>query len=260
MRVIERPSPNFGPRRGVDAPDLVVLHYTDMASAEAALRRLTDPASEVSAHYLVGADGLIWRLVEERARAWHAGTAHWGVMGDGGPAGDLAKDVNSRAIGIELAHPGHSSSVAGGARACAPFPQPQMDALTKLLASILGQWRIHPSGVLGHSDVAPGRKIDPGEKFDWGRLARAGLAAPLPRVMRLDSAAVARAAALAPEARRDRFAARLAAIGYGPWNEAALLDAFRRHWRPAAMGSLATERADALDLAVAEAIEGPSCD
>ncbi|MGF1658741.1 MAG: N-acetylmuramoyl-L-alanine amidase [Rubrimonas sp.] len=153
--MIEAPSPNHGPRRGGAAPDLVVLHHTAMDSAEAALARLRDPAAEVSAHWLIAEDGRSWRLVDETRRAWHAGAGAWG---------DCA-DVNSRSIGVELANPGD-----------APFPEPQMAALEALLRPILARWPIPPERVIGHACMAPGRKADPSRRFDWRRLARAGLA------------------------------------------------------------------------------------
>jgi N-acetylmuramoyl-L-alanine amidase len=159
MRGIENhSSPNFGPRRDVAAPDMVVLHYTGMDTAEAAIARLADPASEVSAHYLVDLDGRVVRLVDEDMRAWHAGAASWG-----GEA-----DVNSRSIGIEMVNSGRELGYP-------PFPEPQIAALETLLADILERHAIVPERVVGHACVAPGRKADPGEKFDWRRLARRGM-------------------------------------------------------------------------------------
>jgi N-acetylmuramoyl-L-alanine amidase len=134
---------------------MVVLHYTAMATAEAALERLRDPAAEVSAHYLIAEDGRLWRLVAEERRAWHAGVACWGG----------ASDVNSRSIGIELANSGAH-----------PFPEPQMAVLERLLDGVMARWAIPPERVVGHACVAPGRKADPGPRFDWRRLARGGRA------------------------------------------------------------------------------------
>ncbi|MEM1344074.1 MAG: N-acetylmuramoyl-L-alanine amidase [Pseudomonadota bacterium] len=134
---------------------MVILHYTAMATAKAALARLCDPMAEVSAHYLIAEDGQIWALVAEDRRAWHAGVAGWGAV----------RDVNSHSIGIELANPGTH-----------PFAEPQMQALEDLLGAILARWQIAPERVVGHACIAPGRKIDPGPRFDWRRLARAGLA------------------------------------------------------------------------------------
>jgi len=143
-------SPNFGPRRDKVRPDLVVIHYTAMQSAQAALNTLRNPDNEVSAHYLIAEDGAVMSLVPEVMRAWHAGAGQWGRV----------TDVNSASVGIELANDGFS-----------PFAAPQMDALTDLLVGIRARWGIRPEWVIGHSDMAPGRKIDPGPRFDWRRLA-----------------------------------------------------------------------------------------
>lgn len=157
MRIAAHPSPNHGPRRGGAVPDMVVIHYTAMETAEAALARLSDPAAEVSAHYLVDASGTVFELVPEDARAWHAGRGAWGDV----------RDVNSRSIGIELANPGPLAALP-------PFPAPQMTALETLLAGVRARWAIPPERVIGHSDMAPDRKADPGPKFDWRRLALSG--------------------------------------------------------------------------------------
>lgn len=153
------PSSNHGLRRDGAVPSLVVLHYTAMATAESALARLCDPAAEVSAHYLIAEDGRLFALVPEGARAWHAGVGSWRGRGD----------VNSWSIGIELANPGPLADFP-------PFPGPQMLALEALLDGIMARWGIGPEAVIGHSDMAPGRKADPGPKFDWRRLALGGRA------------------------------------------------------------------------------------
>ncbi len=152
--LIQHPSPNCGERRGGARPDLIVLHYTAMDSAEAALARLCDPQTEVSCHYLIAEDGRIWQLVTEEQRAWHAGAGQWGSV----------RDVNSRSIGIELAN-----------TSTHPFPEPQMAALEVLMPGIMARWAIPAHRVIGHSDMAPARKCDPGPRFDWQRLARQGL-------------------------------------------------------------------------------------
>ncbi len=153
--VIETPSPNFGPRKNGKRIEHLILHYTGMQSAFESLRRLQDKTAEVSAHYLVDEDGTIHRLVPEEMRAWHAGVSYW--------AGET--DINSTSIGIEIQNPGHE----WGYR---PFPQPQMQAVAELCRDILDRNpHIRPYGVLGHSDIAPGRKADPGELFDWKYLA-----------------------------------------------------------------------------------------
>ncbi|HLI12703.1 MAG TPA: N-acetylmuramoyl-L-alanine amidase [Alphaproteobacteria bacterium] len=159
MTLLDRPSPNYGPRPPEQPVDILLLHYTGMVSATAALARLCDPAARVSAHYLIDEDGTCYRLVGEEGRAWHAGESSW--------AG--ADDINSRSIGIELVNPGHEF----GYR---PFPEAQIAALEALARDILARHpAIRPSRVLGHSDVAPRRKQDPGELFPWARLARAGI-------------------------------------------------------------------------------------
>lgn len=217
----EAPSPNSEPRRpapdGAAAPRLVILHHTAMANAADALARLRDPAAKVSAHYLIAPDGGAARLVAETQRAWHAGVAHW--------AG--ADDVNSLSIGVELAHPGPLGAAAG-APFGPPYPEPQIAALERLLASILRRWRLPPAAVLAHSDVAPGRKRDPGPLFDWARLGRRGLAARAPVAPPALNAPLERGAARRAEAfRRD-----LRSLGYGDWPLRDLVDAFRLRWRP----------------------------
>lgn len=148
------PSPNYGERRGGLRPSFVVLHYTGMESCKAAHDRLCDPAYEVSAHYLISEQGRVDALVPEEMRAWHAGAGSWQGLGD----------INSRSIGIEIAN-----------TSTHPYPEAQMSALEGLLPQIMARWSIGPEGVIGHSDMAPGRKIDPGPRFDWRRLALQGL-------------------------------------------------------------------------------------
>ena len=154
------PSPNFEPRKKGLSPDLLLLHYTGMESAEGALHWLTAPESKVSCHYLVDEDGRVTQMVAEEMRAWHAGLAHW--------AGE--NDINSCSIGIEIHNPGHEFGYPD-------FPEKQMKAVEALSLDIIARNRIPPERVLAHSDVAPGRKADPGEKFDWRRLAAAGVGA-----------------------------------------------------------------------------------
>lgn len=155
LDIIEAPSPNFDARTKV--PDMLVLHYTGMESGEAALARLRDPEARVSSHYLVEEDGRIFGLVPEERRAWHAGVSFW--KGEEG--------VNHASIGIEIVNPGHEF----GYR---PFPPAQIDAVIALVADIRTRWSIDDGRILGHSDVAPARKQDPGELFPWKQLARAG--------------------------------------------------------------------------------------
>jgi N-acetylmuramoyl-L-alanine amidase len=202
-------SPNHGPRRDGLTPTLIVLHYTAMPSAEAAAARLCDPEAEVSAHYLVARDGAVLPLVAEDRRAWHAGAGNWAGRGD----------VNSRSLGIELDNDGRS-----------PFSAPLMDALEVLLRGIMARWRIPPDGVIGHSDMAPGRKHDPGPRFDWLRLERQGLAAP-------------RGRAGAPgDVTPARFRAAAQAAGWtAAVDDATLLAAVRLRFRPWAHGPLGPE-------------------
>ncbi len=147
-------SPNFNARRGGALPSLIVLHYTAMDSCASAHDRLCDPAHEVSAHWLISEQGIVFPLVDEAARAWHAGAGSWAGL----------TDINSHSIGIELAN-----------RADHPFPQPQMAALEQLLREIMVRWSIPAHRVIAHSDMAPARKSDPGPRFDWQRLALQGL-------------------------------------------------------------------------------------
>jgi len=158
VTIFEHPSPNCEPRRQGVAIDTLVLHYTGMKTANAALARLCDPKAKVSAHYLIDEAGQITALVPEARRAWHAGKACW----------QGAWNLNDRSIGVELANPGHEF----GYR---PFPEAQIVALESLALDILARHPITPARVLGHSDIAPDRKEDPGELFDWQRLARAGI-------------------------------------------------------------------------------------
>jgi N-acetylmuramoyl-L-alanine amidase len=218
MEIMDRPSPNHDARPGDQPVDILLLHYTDMESAEAALARMTDPAARVSAHYCIDEDGTVYRLVPEERRAWHAGVSFW--------AG--ARDINARSIGIELVNPGHTC----GYR---PFPEAQMRALEELAHGILARHPIPTHRVLGHSDVAPARKIDPGELFDWRRLARAGIglwpeALDMPDPGPADS----------PLAVAD-VQSKLGRFGYGVTVTGVLdqatqqaLSAFQRHFRPAA--------------------------
>jgi N-acetylmuramoyl-L-alanine amidase len=152
------PSPNHGERRGGRQPDMIVLHYTGMDTAERALQWLTVPESEVSCHYLVFEDGRIAQLVAESQRAWHAGKSFW--------KGET--DNNSRSIGIEIANAGHPGGLPD-------FPEAQIEAVIRLCRDVGARWRIAPEMVLGHSDIAPVRKVDPGEKFPWEVLAAHGV-------------------------------------------------------------------------------------
>lgn len=250
-----RPSPNHGERRGrwtEKGPDLLLLHYTGMPAgrgttmAERAIRWLTNPASEVSAHYVVGEDGTITQLVPESRRAWHAGRSSW--------AGE--EDVNSASIGIEIAHPGHWWDLAGlpdrdpalpaeTHPGYGDFPDRQIAAVIALARDILARHRIPADRVLAHSDVAPGRKRDPGEKFPWKRLAEAGIGLWV-RPVALEEAS-GRALTLGERSPPvAALQALLASRGYGIAVtgdfDAATRDvvaAFQRHHRPALVDGIA---------------------
>lgn len=208
---IAHPSANFGARPAGAEIDILLLHYTGMASAQDALARLCDPAAGVSAHYLVDEAGRVFSLVSEAARAWHAGAAAW--------AGE--SDINSRAIGIELANPGHDLGYRD-------FPAAQIASLIALAQGIIARHPIAAARVLGHSDVAPERKLDPGERFPWDRLAAAGIGLCPPPDLSPQDPAPALAA----------FVLDLARFGYttGEGAEPAPtfgpVAAFRRHFRP----------------------------
>ena len=217
MKVIDRPSPNHDARPDGQPVDILLLHYTDMESAEAALARMTDAAARVSAHYCVDEDGTVYRLVPEERRAWHAGVSFW--------AG--ARDINARSIGIELVNPGHSC----GYR---PFPEAQMQALEELARGILARHPIPAHRVLGHSDVAPARKIDPGELFDWRRLARAGIGIwPEPAGYSDPGQADSPPAIADLQSKLGRFGYDVAATGVLDQGTQRTLSAFQRHFRPA---------------------------
>jgi len=208
--VIDHASPNFAERRLRATPDMIVLHYTAMASSQAALDWLCDPASQVSAHYLICGRGRTYRLVPEDQRAWHAGAGAWGAC----------SDVNSRSIGIELANDG-----------CSPFAAAQIDALERLLGQIMTHWPIPPARVIAHSDMAPTRKRDPGRRFDWRRLALGGLSVWPEATNDLSRDAEAGDA--------TGFSRLAAAFGYDPAHDpATLLEAFRQRFRPWATGPL----------------------
>ena len=211
--MIESPSPNHDARPDGGPIDILLLHYTGMPTAQAALDRLRDPEAKVSAHYLIEEDGRVHRLVPEARRAWHAGVACW--------AG--ASDINARSIGIELANPGHEF----GYR---PFPEPQMAALIPLCREILARHPIPPERVLGHSDVAPARKEDPGELFDWRRLAEAGIG------IWFETAETGSRVSLAElQAGLARFGYCLPQSGALDQETRSVLAAFQRHFRPEAV-------------------------
>ncbi len=219
---LTHPSPNFGPRRHGGKPSMIVLHYTGMMSARAALERLRDPEKEVSCHYLIAEDGEMFSLVSDEMRAWHAGRGSWGGC----------TDINSLSIGIELANHGPDDGFP-------PFPEPQMARLEDVLGEVMECWNIHPARVIGHSDMAPGRKIDPGPAFDWKRLAISGLSVwTVDSESRVGSGRARRSSAPRDD-RWSRFKSSAAEFGYAPESDdetgwRAVLAAFRMRFRTAA--------------------------
>jgi N-acetylmuramoyl-L-alanine amidase len=202
MRIIDTPSPNHDER---SLPvTMIVLHYTGMVNAESAIERLRDPDAKVSCHYLVAEDGTVLRMVGEDRRAWHAGASHWrGVT-----------DVNSASVGIEIVNPGHEH----GYR---PFPDEQTASVIRLVAEIKDRHAITRGNVVGHSDIAPTRRRDPGELFPWGELARRRLALPRPTKTLMD-----------PHWTGGGFLLALERFGYDVSDPMAAVMAFQRRFRP----------------------------
>ena len=200
--MIETPSPNFDTR--TLPVTIIVLHYTGMPDAAGAIARLTDPATKVSAHYVVAEDGTVMRLVDEVNRAWHAGKSHWRGI----------DDVNSASVGIEIVNPGHEF----GYR---PFPGAQIDALIPLMDEIVARHGITRGNIVGHSDIAPQRKQDPGELFPWARLAKHRLALPRPTRNLMD-----------PHWTDGGFLLALERFGYDVTDRLAAVVAFQRRFRP----------------------------
>lgn len=214
MKFLEAPSPNFDARTA--PPDMIVLHYTGMASGAAALARLTDSTAKVSAHWLIEEDGGLVRLVAEERRAWHAGRSCW----------QGSNDVNGDSIGVELVNPGHEF----GYRA---FPEPQIRTLVALIGEIRTRWTVPDARILGHSDVAPARKEDPGELFPWRALAMAGhglwaepAAAPGPPLGRGDQGP----GVFVLQSALSRLGYGLAPSGLYDESTETVVRAFQRHW------------------------------
>lgn len=215
MEFIEAPSPNFDARTSL--PDIIVLHYTGMQTGEGALERLRDPEAKVSSHYMVEEDGRVFRLVPEERRAWHAGRSFWKGK----------TDINSASIGVEIVNPGHEF----GYR---PFPDAQIASVIALVADIRSRWAVDDARIVGHADVAPDRKEDPGELFPWKRLAEAGHglwveppAAPGEPLGEGEEGA----GVFALQAGLTRLGYDCAPSGKYDAHTAAVIRAFQRHWR-----------------------------
>lgn len=229
MDCIAAPSPNFDERK--DAPiDILIMHYTGMETGAGAVARLCDPAARVSSHYTVDEDGTIYQHVPEECRAWHAGVSYW--------AG--ARDINARSVGIEIVNPGHEF----GYRS---FPDVQIGAVIHLAKGIVARHSIPKERVIGHSDVAPARKTDPGELFPWGTLALSGIG-------------------LWPQTRKHRlevsFEDGLRAFGYGlrpdmDVETPKVIEAFQRHFRPLKIDGIADEECERILAALLVEIAPP---
>ena len=234
MTFIDAPSSNFDARTA--PPSILVLHYTGMQTGQAAIDRLRDPEAKVSSHYVVEEDGRIFRLVAEERRAWYAGVSFWRGR----------RNINGDSIGIEIVNPGHEF----GYR---PFPQAQLDAVFSLVADIRTRWDIEDRDIVGHSDVAPTRKEDPGELFPWKALAEAGhgLWAEVPAA---PGAPVGEgeegAAVFALQAGFTRLGYDLPPSGQFDADTAAVVRAFQRHWRPERVDGIADGETRARLIAV----------
>ena len=229
MRIVECPSPNHDPRAQGSKIDILVLHYTGMRTAEEALARLCDPEAKVSAHYTIDRDGRVYRHVAEELRARHAGISWWAGI----------RDVNSHSIGIELVNPGHEFGYI-------PFAPEQISALIDLSADIIARRAIPASRVVGHSDVAPNRKIDPGELFPWKQLSEFGIGV-WPHRKNGDATRIPAGQSVSDLLRR---------LGYGvppdiDWPLETVIAAFQRRFRPAKIDGVADDETIKLLLALA---------
>jgi N-acetylmuramoyl-L-alanine amidase len=238
LTVIQAPSPNLNER--LHTLDMLVLHYTGMRDGPSALARLCDPASQVSAHYMVEEDGRIFQIVPEDKRAWQAGRSWW--QGD--------EDLNSRSIGIEIVNGGHDFGLP-------PFPDRQIDAVIELCRGILSRWPIPQNRIVAHSDIAPDRKEDPGERFPWKRLAEAGIGL-WPDKPDVEPWMMHGAAPGDGGVTVERLQRALAQIGYrieisGTYDEQteAVVRAFQRRWRPTRVSGQGDSETVALAAAVA---------
>ncbi len=241
MKIVDLPSPNFNERQGVAAPDILIMHYTGMKSCAEAVARLTSAEAKVSSHYTIDEDGTIYAHVPERLRAWHAGVSSWRG----------AADINSRSIGIEIVNPGHEF----GYR---EFPEAQIEAVIDLGQAIVARHPIPARNLIGHSDIAPGRKTDPGELFPWKRLAQAGLGlwveanagrdAPLSR-------GAAGAAVSDLQSALARFGYCIAATGGFDERTEVVVSAFQLHFRPAKFDGVADAETQAQLRALNEMLD-----
>lgn len=234
-----RASPNFGERRAGIRPSLLILHYTGMPDGKAAEDWLCDKHSEVSAHYVVHEEGRVVQLVSEEMRAWHAGRSCWHGV----------EDVNSASIGIEIVNPGHLLGYPD-------FPEPQIRSLIQLCAGIVQRWAIQPQSILAHSDVAPGRKIDPGEKFPWNMLHAAGIGHYVPPAEVVTTSSEPAPCSVRQVQRLlSDYGYALEETGICDTRTRNVIEAFQRHFRPARVDGVldrsTAETLNALVLALA---------
>jgi len=216
------PSPNFD-NRGAASIDILLFHYTGMATAEEALARLCDPAAKVSAHYFIGLDGTVHQLVDEDKRAWHAGESYWAGV----------RDINSRSVGVEIVNPGHNWGYT-------EFPRDQIESVLKISLEIIKRHNIPATRVLAHSDVAPTRRQDPGERFPWAYLAAAGI-----------GWFGAMGEKTTPEMTIGHYLSR---IGYDVTYIQEAVTAFQRHYCPHLIGTEEEGRAGLTTLRIARAL------
>lgn len=223
-------SPNFNDRRDACDISMLVLHYTGMKSAAAALDRLRDPEAEVSAHYVIEENGTIHQLVPDDKRAWHAGVSEW----------NGTTDINSASIGVEIVNPGHEFGYIS-------FPKFQIMSIVELCQGLVEHYRIHPLNVVGHSDIAPTRKKDPGELFPWKWLAKNGIGYWPEKI-------------IMPNLETFDTSSCLKKIGYDVSDLPKAVAAFQRHWRPSEISGLADPETCRLAATVAHARENLTLD
>ena len=209
-KIISFPSPNYNDRPPSTITDTLVIHYTGMSETTQALKRMCNPITKVSAHYLIDEAGQIFKLISEKKRAWHAGISSW--------RGNC--NINDRSIGIELANPGHEFGYQ-------KFPEPQINALIELANKIITRHQIPARNIVGHSDIAPTRKKDPGELFDWHELALGGIGY-WPKDLKIN---------IVKKINETNFESALKAYGYETSNLPATILAFQRHFLPMRCGA-----------------------